>query len=506
MPTVFHKYGLFGHAVVGMVPSQPPQRGRSSHFAKKATGQRIGYPSHEKVISREGLTHPSGSPRPVRSELAYMISGLRVDWTFHGRLIENGFVFNGGIDMRSSCLVAVSLYLMGATIALAQTPQRTEGPGLKAQEDSRYKAEIALCKNHHPVIRNAGAAGGRAPPAAPPAYEGPAQVQAIPGVIAAGAHWRSVWHESGNNADGIVATSAGVLVAQQDSSDVVRVDAAGHAKVVYKDTNTGGAVSINKQGQTFVVERGLHQAIWEVSPDHKMLADTIDGDSLDCLGSGGLNDLTAAANGGVYFTLGDLYYVAPSGTITRQGDVTGTNGIILSPDEKRMYVTSGGFGRPGNLMVFDVQPDGSLTNQRVFAHLTGGGDGSTVDSEGRIYVSSGTVIDVISPDDGHLLGRHPPSQGRRCDQPDLRRSWQADVVCSRSQSQIRQGRPRAAERPPDGWPGRRAGRDPDACARLRGPREVAAAMRRPTPAPLERTPQKDQNTLAEISVGSSCGP
>jgi sugar lactone lactonase YvrE len=278
---------------------------------------------------------------------------------------------------------------------------------LKAQEDSRFAAETAMCKNHHPVIRKPGAAGGRPPAAAAPASEGAAEIQGIPGVIAAGGHWRSVWHESGNNADGIVATPDGILIAQQDSSDVVLVNAAGHAKVVYKDTNTGGAVSINKHRQTFVVERGLHQAIWEVAPDHKMLADTIDGDSLDCLGSGGLNDLTAAANGGVYFTLGNLYYAAPGGTITRQGDVTGTNGIILSPDEKRLYVTSGAFGRPGNLMVFDVQPDGMLTNEKVFAHLTGGGDGSTIDSEGHIYVSSGTVIDVISPDDGQLLGVIP---------------------------------------------------------------------------------------------------
>ncbi len=300
---------------------------------------------------------------------------------------------------------------MGATVTLAQTPQRTEGPGLKAQEDSRYNAEIALCKNHHPVIRSPGALGARPPPAGPAAYEAPADVLAIPGVIAARAHWRSVWHESGNNADGIVSTSAGVLVAQQDNSDVVLVSADGRAKVVHKDTNTGGAVSINKHGQTFMVERGLHQAIWEVAPDRKMLTDTIDGDSLDCLGSGGLNDLTAAANGGVYFTLGNLYRVAPGGTITRQGDVTGTNGIILSPDEKRLYVTSGAFGQPGNLMVFDVQPDGTLVNQRVFAHLTGGGDGSTVDSAGRIYVSSSTVIDVISPEDGQLLGVIPLPKG-----------------------------------------------------------------------------------------------
>ncbi|HEV2702948.1 MAG TPA: SMP-30/gluconolactonase/LRE family protein [Steroidobacteraceae bacterium] len=311
--------------------------------------------------------------------------------------------------MRASCMVAVSLSLLGATVALAQAP-RSEGPGLKAAEDTRYKAETALCKTHHPVIRAPGAPA-RPPAAAPPAGEAAAEVQAIPGVIAVGEQWHSVWQETGNNADGIVGTPKGVLIAQQDSSDVVLVTAAGKAKVVYQDTNTGGAVSINKRRQTFIVERGLHQAIWEVAPDRKLLADTIDGDSIDCLGSGGLNDLTAAANGGVYFTLGNLYHVAPSGTITRQGDVTGTNGIILSPDEKHLYVTSGTFGQPGNLVVFDVQADGMLTNQRVLAHLTGGGDGSTVDSAGNIYVSSSTKIDVIAPDDGRLLGTIPLPPG-----------------------------------------------------------------------------------------------
>ena len=313
--------------------------------------------------------------------------------------------------MRSSGWVAILLHLITVSSALAQTPQRTEGPGLKAQEDSRYKAEIATCKNHQPVIRTPGAAGARPPAAGPPTAEDPPPLQAIPGVIAAGAQWRSLWHESGNKADGIVGTAGGVLVAQQDNSDIVRVDASGGAKVLYKDTNTGGAISINKRGRTFIVERGLHQAIREVAPDHKLLADTIDGDSLDCLGNGGLNDLTAAANGGVYFTLGNLYYVAPGGAITRQGDVTGTNGIILSSDEQHLYVTSGTFGQPGNLVVFDVQPDGMLTHERVFAHLTGSGDGSTIDSEGRIYVSSGTLIDVISPQDGQLLGVIPLPKG-----------------------------------------------------------------------------------------------
>src|SRR5262249_14601463 len=75
-----------------------------------------------------------------------------------------------------------------------------------------------------------------------------------------------------------------------------------------------------------------------------------------------------------------------------------TNGVALSPDEKLLYVTNG-----ATLAAFDVRPDGSLINQREFATLTaGGGDGSTVDARGRIYVTTAAGVEVISPDGRHL--------------------------------------------------------------------------------------------------------
>jgi len=304
-----------------------------------------------------------------------------------------------------------------AVLALAQAAApRTEGPGLKSQEDSRWDALVATCQKNHPAKVNFAAparAPGRAARRAPaPTYKPPSKVEAIPDVVSANAHWRHVWSESGNNADGIVGLPDGsVLVAQQDNSDVLRIDPQGHAHVAYQDTNTGGAVSINKKGEVFVASRGLHEGIWELAPQHKILAFSYEGDPIDCLGNFGLNDLTAAANGGVYFTVGGVYYAAPDGTVTKQGDVSGTNGIILSPDEKTLYVTSSkSFTMPGNLVAFDVQPDGQLTNQRVLGNLTGSGDGSTVDSEGRIYTTSGPVINVISPD-GKLLGVIPGPKG-----------------------------------------------------------------------------------------------
>jgi gluconolactonase len=64
------------------------------------------------------------------------------------------------------------------------------------------------------------------------------------------------------------------------------------------------------------------------------------------------------------------------------------------------------------VVAFDVQADGSLTNQRDFGKLQGGtgGDGSADDSEGRLYVATGRSIDVFSPK-GDFLGSIPAPQG-----------------------------------------------------------------------------------------------
>ena len=79
-----------------------------------------------------------------------------------------------------------------------------------------------------------------------------------------------------------------------------------------------------------------------------------------------------------------------------------SNAIVLSRDEKTLFVTSA-----GTVVALDVQPDGSLTNQRTFAELPGrGGDGMTIDAEGRLYVPGGTGVRVIAAD-GKYLGTIP---------------------------------------------------------------------------------------------------
>jgi sugar lactone lactonase YvrE len=178
--------------------------------------------------------------------------------------------------------------------------------------------------------------------------------------------------------------------------------ATGLATIVHTDTNTGGAVSRSKNGALFLVSRGLNAGVLQLEPERKVFANSFNGEPLECVG-GVLNDLVADSRGGVYLSItrGGVFYANADGVVSEYGEgVLGANGIILSPDERTLYVTNGPV-----VVAFDVQPDGALTNQRDFAQLRGGqgGDGSAVDSEGRVYVATGASVDVFAPD-GEFLG------------------------------------------------------------------------------------------------------
>jgi len=308
--------------------------------------------------------------------------------------------------MRLTGMLAILLGAAAVSVVLSQQPPAAPrtGPGVQAPQDSKYADLIKTCKTPPPG-RGGGAKGGAAKGKGPaPAPAGPKEVTAIAGVIAAGQQWKEIWKVEGNNADGIIATSdGGILLAQNDNSTVVKLDKNGKPSNAYTGLNTSGSVAMNGKS-LFVLNRGLNQSIMQLAPQRKTLANkTSNGDPLDCLG-GTLNDLTADSKGGVYFTMGGVFHADSKGKVTRYGENLNTNGIVLSPDEKHLYVTNG-----ATLAAFDVQKDGSLTNQREFAKLEagGGGDGSTFDSAGRLYVTAqANGIQVLAPD-GKYLGVIP---------------------------------------------------------------------------------------------------
>jgi sugar lactone lactonase YvrE len=358
--------------------------------------------------------------------------------------------------MKASGLLIAAAGCLGAVVVLgqgqapAQAPANPaapaaaaaplqQGPGVQSANDARYREFVnTKCKNP-PQPRGGGAGGGRggggaAAPAAP--IHRDVKVTEIPGVIAAGQEWKTVWTGRGNNADGILDSDGAMLAAQNTDSKVMRIDRNGKVSFPYSGTNTGGALSMNKKGALFVIERGLPTGILQLKPKRQTLANMYNGEPFECTGSG-TNDLTADSKGGVYFTMGGLYYANPKGVVTKHGTLNTVNGLILSADEKTLYVTGrltpapapagGGAGGPGagagggrggaaappappgpsahvGVVAFDVQPDGSLTNEREFAKV--GNDGATIDSQGRVYVTGGLGVQVLGPD-GKLLGEIP---------------------------------------------------------------------------------------------------
>jgi sugar lactone lactonase YvrE len=86
--------------------------------------------------------------------------------------------------------------------------------------------------------------------------------------------------------------------------------------IAYTDTHTGGALSMSSKGDLFIVEHGLRMKVEQLAPQRRLLTDSFQGEPLDCLG-GVINDVTADSRGGVYFTMGGLFYADPQGVVTR---------------------------------------------------------------------------------------------------------------------------------------------------------------------------------------------
>jgi gluconolactonase len=129
-------------------------------------------------------------------------------------------------------------------------------------------------------------------------------------------------------------------------------------------------------------------------PQRKVLADSFNGTPL-----GRLNDLVVDRRGGVYFTVGGAFYVDSNGKVTSLGDGLRTNGVMLSPDEKTLYVTNG-----EGVVAFDVAADGTVANRRDFAALEAGGTGDAmaVDGAGRVYVTSQPGVQVFTVGGAYL--------------------------------------------------------------------------------------------------------
>jgi gluconolactonase len=157
------------------------------------------------------------------------------------------------------------------------------------------------------------------------------------------------------------------------------------------------------------------------------LTDTYDGKRYNAP-----NDLVIDRDGGVYFTDPRFrapepwpqgkeawYYADAKGKVTRLGDnLPAPNGVILSPDEKTLYVIP---SMQKQMMAYPVLGPGKVGEGKVFCELqqkdangNSGGDGLTVDSRGNLYITSALGLQVFTPEGKHLGNIAFPEQPANC--------------------------------------------------------------------------------------------
>ncbi|HEY2974738.1 MAG TPA: SMP-30/gluconolactonase/LRE family protein [Pyrinomonadaceae bacterium] len=207
-------------------------------------------------------------------------------------------------------------------------------------------------------------------------------------------------------------------------------------------------LTLDSQGRLTINQHGNHRVVRdENNGTQTILADSYQGKRLNSP-----NDLVYRSDGTLFFTdppfgfpkafedsrkqlpFSGVFSIYKGKLQLVSKDFSGPNGIALSPDEKFLYVgnwpraLTGQHARAGDdpvneigekhkaIMRYEVQPDGTLKNGKLFFDFTSapgedGLDGIKVDQKGNLYVSAPGGLWVISPEGKHLgtiiTPRHP---------------------------------------------------------------------------------------------------
>ena len=265
-------------------------------------------------------------------------------------------------------------------------------------------------------------AGAQTPPTPPP----PVPQAAIPGVIAAGTTVQLI-KDGFQGTEGPVATPTGELYFTDPyASKMYKMDKGGNVTLWREDTGGTSGIFLLKNGRLLGAETGRHRLV-AIDPDGKLTP-------LVTVGVGGralrlTNDMIVDKKGGIYFTdpapfafagqppptempPGFVYYLPPTGNLILIDDqIARPNGISLTFDGKILFIAD---TDSENLWAFDVQPDGTAKNRRSFVKLhepqarpdgtfSSRADGMAMDTEGRLYVTTSSGVQVIDAH-GQYLG------------------------------------------------------------------------------------------------------
>jgi sugar lactone lactonase YvrE len=190
------------------------------------------------------------------------------------------------------------------------------------------------------------------------------------------------------------------------TNEIVAVDLDGNSEVMgHGGGSSGWAANWLPDGRTLITGAELIR----VEPDGSRVRHA----DLDHISPYGWSEMTVDGRGNIYvnsinFDFADFTDVLSSGTapgkialVTSEGDVSEVaddlafpNGMVVTPDNATLIVAES-FAR--RLTAFDIAADGTLSNRRVWADVTG--DGICIDADSAVWCSD------VGPDEGGVCLR-----------------------------------------------------------------------------------------------------
>ncbi|KYC52090.1 MAG: SMP-30/Gluconolaconase/LRE-like region [Candidatus Methanofastidiosum methylothiophilum] len=200
-----------------------------------------------------------------------------------------------------------------------------------------------------------------------------------------------------------------LLFSDIDGNKIYEIKLPDRINVYRTSSNNTNGLEFDNQGNLYAAEHDSRSiTVISKNGQTKTLVDNYMGRRLNSP-----NDIVAKSDGTIYFTdptfglkgqkeldFMGLYRVIKEGKLFLEDKFdTSPNGVALSPDEKKLYLSLT-FGN--EILVYDVSPDGSTTNSRKFAYVKNP-DGIEVDLGENVYVAGLEGVYVFSPE-GTKLG------------------------------------------------------------------------------------------------------
>ncbi len=186
-----------------------------------------------------------------------------------------------------------------------------------------------------------------------------------------------------------------------------KVTPEGEASVFVELSNgsIGNGIRFNSEGYMFIADYTNHNVL-KVDMDTREIsvhAHESDMNQPNDLAIGA-NDILYASDPNWGNSTGQIWRIDTNGQVTLlEADMGTTNGIEVSPDEKRLYVNE---SVQRNVWTYDLSPHGEVSNKRLLIQFPDFGmDGMRCDIEGNLYVTrhgKGTIA-KLSPDGEVLL-------------------------------------------------------------------------------------------------------